>query len=160
MPWAADDRFIVGEFAKNQGRKVPVRLVHSAKSWLCHSGVDRNAAILPWGAPNEILKMSPVEASAHYLHFLAASWTTAAEIEKPCPILRPADCPDRPGFFDEVARELTMQAASPGRFDRCGVAGRTDRRFLLLDLLLSRPLAQSDHRRDVGPDRRYRRRHY
>ena len=39
---------------------VPDRLVSSAKSWLCHSNVDRRARILPWGAAAEIPKISPV----------------------------------------------------------------------------------------------------
>ena len=107
LPGAGDRDLLIGEFARNQGRKVPIRLVHSAKSWLCHAGVDRNAAILPWGAPAEIAKMSPVEASAHYLRFLAASWEQQHRqklAEQPLVLTVPAS-------FDEVARELTMQAA-------------------------------------------------
>src|SRR5581483_3198659 len=41
LPWDAERRYIVGEFARNHGGKVPGRLVSSAKSWLCHAGVDR-----------------------------------------------------------------------------------------------------------------------
>ena len=33
---------------RNHGGKVPGRLVSSAKSWLCHPGVDRSAPLLPW----------------------------------------------------------------------------------------------------------------
>ena len=62
---------IVGEFARNHGWQVPTRLVSSAKSWLCHAGVDRAAPILPWQAPAEVPKVSPVEASARYLAHLA-----------------------------------------------------------------------------------------
>src|SRR5438874_9916833 len=46
LPWDPDRSFIVGEFARNHGGKVPGRLVTSAKSWLCHSGVDRSAGLL------------------------------------------------------------------------------------------------------------------
>ncbi|MDR3636676.1 MAG: hypothetical protein P4L84_22930, partial [Isosphaeraceae bacterium] len=49
LPWKADADRIVGEFARIQGAKVPGHLVSSAKSWLCHAGVDREADILPWG---------------------------------------------------------------------------------------------------------------
>src|SRR5438552_16942335 len=48
LPWDLQRRFAVGEFARVQGTRVPGRLVSSAKSWLCHGGVDRTAAILPW----------------------------------------------------------------------------------------------------------------
>src|SRR5438445_6629710 len=51
LPWAADIDHAVGEFAREQGQRVPGRLVSSAKSWLCHPGIDRRAALLPWKAP-------------------------------------------------------------------------------------------------------------
>ena len=65
---------IVGEFARFQGAKVPARSVSSAKSWLCHSGIDREADILPWGSPPEVKKISPVEASADYLRHIRDAW--------------------------------------------------------------------------------------
>src|SRR5262245_22099593 len=54
LPWAPTREYIVGEFAREQGARVPGRLVASAKSWLAHAGVDRTAPILPWGAAAEI----------------------------------------------------------------------------------------------------------
>ncbi len=39
---------MLGVYARDQGAKVPHRLVSSSKSWLCHAGVDRRGAILPW----------------------------------------------------------------------------------------------------------------
>ena len=59
LPWNDGAETIVGEFARIQGARVPSRLVSSAKSWLCHAGVDREADILPWGSPPEIRKISP-----------------------------------------------------------------------------------------------------
>src|SRR4030095_858614 len=50
LPWASGRDFCVGTFAREQGARVPGRLVASSKSWLCPGGVDRTAAILPWGA--------------------------------------------------------------------------------------------------------------
>src|SRR5271166_1238645 len=76
LPWDADAREAVGEFARNQGAKVPGRLVSSAKSWLCHSGVDRSAPLLPWSAPPDVPRISPVEASARYLRHLVDSWNS------------------------------------------------------------------------------------
>ena len=63
-----------GEFARIQGARVPAHLVASAKSWLCHPGGDREADILPWGAPPGAHRLSPVEASADYLRHVRDAW--------------------------------------------------------------------------------------
>jgi molecular chaperone DnaK (HSP70) len=50
LPWTppgADPDYAVGAFARDQGVAAPGRLIASAKSWLCHSGVDRLAELLP-----------------------------------------------------------------------------------------------------------------
>src|SRR5262245_55083995 len=39
---------VVGFMARDYGSATPGRLISSAKSWLCHSGVDRTAELLPW----------------------------------------------------------------------------------------------------------------
>ena len=69
---------VVGTFAREHGAKVPGRLVGSAKSWLSHAGVDRRAPILPWNAPEDVAKVSPVEASAAYLAHLRDAWNADA----------------------------------------------------------------------------------
>ncbi len=76
VPWDAKVGYIVGEFARAHGAKVPSRLVASAKSWLSHSGVDRSSALLPWQAPPDVERISPVEASSRYLQHLAGAWKT------------------------------------------------------------------------------------
>src|SRR3954468_13873809 len=63
LPWAADRVEMAGELARSHGAKVPARLISSAKSWLCHPGVDRRGALLPWQAPEEVRRVSPLEAS-------------------------------------------------------------------------------------------------
>ena len=67
LPWAPDRDYAVGEFARNQGSQVPTRLVSSAKSWLCHPGIDRRRPVLPWKAPENGRRVSPLEASTYYL---------------------------------------------------------------------------------------------
>src|SRR5207247_1524607 len=62
LPWTAGRDFCVGLLAREQGGRVPGRLVASAKSWLCHGGVDRTAAILPWGAGEGVTRVSRVAA--------------------------------------------------------------------------------------------------
>ena len=59
LPWDAERRFAVGEYARARGVDAPLRLVSSAKSWLCHPGIDRRAGVLPVGAPEDIEKISP-----------------------------------------------------------------------------------------------------
>ena len=63
LPWRADERYVVGALARRLGERIAGRLITSAKSWLCHGGVDRTAAILPWGGSPDVAKLSPVVAS-------------------------------------------------------------------------------------------------
>src|SRR5438128_8361407 len=74
LPWAPDRDDAVGEFARNFGGQVPTRLVSSAKSWLCYSGIDRRAQVLPWKAPENARRVSPLEASTFYLKHLSEAW--------------------------------------------------------------------------------------
>src|SRR5260370_3701330 len=74
LPWDPACSWAVGEFARNQGAKVPGRLATSAKSWLCHAGVDRSAPLLPWSAPPDVARLSPVEVSTRYLRHLVEAW--------------------------------------------------------------------------------------
>ena len=55
LPWVAEAAgFAVGTGARDRGAEAPGRLITSAKSWLCHAGIDRTAAVLPWrGASGE-----------------------------------------------------------------------------------------------------------
>jgi molecular chaperone DnaK (HSP70) len=116
LPWdPAHAGPVVGSFARDQGARVPGRHVASAKSWLCHPSVDRTAAILPWGAPPEVPRISPVEASARILGHLRAAWD-AAHPEAPLPgqdvvVTVPAS-------FDEGARALTLRAAAEAGLPR------------------------------------------
>ena len=74
LPWVGDMPYAVGAFARSHGAKVPDRLVSSAKSWLCHDGVDRTSNLLPWGGSDEIEKISPLEASTRYVRHLVDAW--------------------------------------------------------------------------------------
>jgi hypothetical protein len=109
LPWdTSEPHYAVGVFARDHGATVPGRLIASTKSWLCHSGVDRSAAILPWHAAPDVERLSPVDVSSRYLSYIAAAWRTRFP-DHPLPtqdvILTV------PASFDEVARELTVKAA-------------------------------------------------
>jgi molecular chaperone DnaK (HSP70) len=100
---------LVGLFARERGAQVPGRHVASAKSWLCHPSVDRTAQILPWGAPPEVARLSPVQASTRILLHLKAAW----DAEHPDALLQDQDViVTVPASFDEGARALTLQAAA------------------------------------------------
>ncbi len=103
-----DEGPIAGVLAQRKGLENAGRLVSSAKSWLSHSGIDRNAAILPVNAPEGVPKISPVEASKRYLSHLREAWNQKS----------PLDSFDAhqvlvtvPASFDAVARDLTLKAA-------------------------------------------------
>jgi molecular chaperone DnaK (HSP70) len=113
LPWDPSRAFIVGEFARNHGGKVPGRLVTSAKSWLCHAGVDRTAGLLPWSAPPDVPRVSPVEASARYLRHLVEAWNFVMAKDRPDDRLeKQAVVLTVPASFDDVARTLTVEAAT------------------------------------------------
>ena len=99
---------VVGRWARDLGATVPQRLVASAKSWLSHTGVDRTAPILPWGAGEEVAKVSPLQASASYLAHAAAAWDRA---HPDAPLHRQTVVLTVPASFDEGARALTLEAA-------------------------------------------------
>lgn len=114
LPWATDhftdpvNTPVIGELARKLGAKSQGRTVHSAKSWLSHAAVDRHAPILPWGAGEDVVKISPVLASASYLAYVRGAWNagfTDHPLEQQELILT------IPASFDEMARTLTLEAA-------------------------------------------------
>ncbi|MEO7854746.1 MAG: Hsp70 family protein, partial [Rubrivivax sp.] len=108
LPWASDAQEVVGEFARRRGTATPIRLVSSAKSWLCHPGVDRRAAILPHDAPPEVDKVSPLTAAVRMLAHLRSAWDHA---HPEAPFVDQDVTVTIPASFDPAARELTAEAA-------------------------------------------------
>lgn len=107
LPWGAPPQ-VVGELARWQGARTPGQVVSSAKAWLSHAGVDRQAPILPWGAAADVPKISPVEASARFLEHLSEAFR-AAHPEHP--LSGSEVVLTVPASFDEAARALTVSAA-------------------------------------------------
>ncbi|RUM53460.1 MAG: Hsp70 family protein [Methylococcus sp.] len=108
LPWTDKPEATVGELARQLGSKTPIRLVSSAKSWLCHSGVDCRAAILPVEAPEEVERISPLQASTHYLEHMKQAWDHAHPQN---PLEEQEIAITVPASFDPAARELTAEAA-------------------------------------------------
>jgi molecular chaperone DnaK (HSP70) len=114
-----DATWIVGAHAQRRARELPARGVVSAKSWLCNESVDREAAILPWaratteGDATATPRVSPVEASTrvlrHVFHQLYAKYGSALTGARVVLAI--------PASFDQVARQLTLKAASAAGFE-------------------------------------------
>ena len=108
LPWTNKPKHLVGEIARNMGSKTPIRLVSSAKSWLCHAGIDCKAPILPADAPDEVERISPFQATIAYLDHLKSAWLY---LHPDAPLEQQDLVITVPASFDPAARELTVEAA-------------------------------------------------
>jgi len=115
VPWQKGASFCVGAFAKDKAATVPGRVIASAKSWLCHTGVDRKAAILPFGASADadVERLSPVAVQARLLAHVRAAWDAA---HPDAPLAAQRVVLTVPASFDAVARSLTEEAAGLAGF--------------------------------------------
>jgi molecular chaperone DnaK (HSP70) len=115
---AAPGSWVIGEYARARSQETLGRAIASAKSWLCHAGVDRSGPILPWGSAlvPDAEKLSPVDVSRRILeqamqalaqHRPGFEWRDLAVV-----ITVPAS-------FDQTARKLTVMAA-----ERAGLSAR------------------------------------
>jgi len=115
-PWETDmPDHLVGVFARDHGGEVPSRQISSAKSWLCHGGVDRTANILPWQGAEDITHLSPMAVCARYLRHLCDAWNHTFP---KTPMEQQDVIVTVPASFDEVARELTVEAAAQAGLKR------------------------------------------
>ena len=114
LPWSAESKALVGAIARNLGAKTPARLVASAKSWLCHGGVNRHQAFLPQGSPEEVEKVSPLKATERYLEHLRDAWNHRNPEH---PLEQQELTVTVPASFDPAARDLTAEAAKNVGFE-------------------------------------------
>lgn len=113
MPWDQSGNCAVGTAARNLAAEFPERTVSAAKSWLCHTRVDRRQPILPWQAPETVPRISPVAASRQVLEHLIAAWSQAFP---DAPFQQQSIVLTVPASFDASARELTREAALAAGF--------------------------------------------
>jgi molecular chaperone DnaK (HSP70) len=113
LPWKEETQHVVGEFARKRGGEVPLRLVSSAKSWLCHAGVDKTSPLLPWNAPEGVERLSPTDVSSRFLRHLREAWNHVMAGDNPAHALENQHVLITvPASFDAAARELTVKAAA------------------------------------------------
>lgn len=99
---------VAGHFARDNAAQQPDQTISGAKSWLCHSGVDRQGPILPWNGPEEVPRFSPVTASRLLLRQIVDAWQ---EQMADFPLAKQLVTLTVPASFDMAARELTREAA-------------------------------------------------
>lgn len=108
IEWNNARSHCVGLFASERGQELPARLIASAKSWLCHSGINRREKILPSGAESHLEKMSPLEACSELLLHMKEAWN----FKKPQdPFTEQQILITVPASFDPSARQLVQEAA-------------------------------------------------
>ncbi|HAP06846.1 MAG TPA: Hsp70 family protein [Planctomycetaceae bacterium] len=113
LPWDSHGLCATGSVARSLSAEFPERTISAAKSWLCHTRVDRRQPILPWQAPDSVQKLSPVAASRHCLQHLIAAWQQAFPA---APFQQQSIVLTVPASFDASARELTREAALEAGF--------------------------------------------
>ena len=117
LPWNEEgtlsSSFTIGTYARERGAECPTRLIHSAKSWLCHSGVNRKEKFLPLESEEKELKMSPFEACKEMLRHLKEGW----DFSMPqAPFVDQMILVTVPASFDPSACQLVQEAASEAGF--------------------------------------------
>ena len=113
LPWnTANKADFVGILAREQGAKSSNRMISSAKSWLCHEKVDRHAPILPWGADDPAQKRSPIAVTSAYLKHIKDAWNHHVGEDESEWLENQSVVITVPASFDEVARDLTVEAAT------------------------------------------------
>jgi molecular chaperone DnaK (HSP70) len=110
LAWESARRdWFLGRFARERGALQPDRLILSAKSWLCHTQIDRRTPVLPWGSDVVAEKWSPVDVSTRLLAHIAGALRQSnhALSQDGANLVVTV-----PASFDEVARSLTLEAAA------------------------------------------------
>ncbi len=110
LEWDDAKKYAVGLFARDRGLELPYRVISSAKSWACFSGIDRRKQFLPLHADKNTSELlSPLEACSKLLLHLKEVWNFKMS-ENP---FNEADILITvPASFDPSAREIVKEAAS------------------------------------------------
>lgn len=107
--WDSENTFCLGTYARERGAEVPNRVLTSAKSWLCHNGIDRREKFLPLNAAEGQLLVSPLEAVSAFLKHMKEAW----EQKFPSfPFREQEVAITVPASFDPGARQLVLEATT------------------------------------------------
>ena len=118
LPWQAkgDTRYVVGNWALSRGTLSPDRLIVSAKSWLISPFTDPRETFLPWSSEHTV-KFSPLQTLTAYLeHVRDAFVYTCKQRNEDVVVAEQNVVITIPASFDELARQLTLEAAQKAGF--------------------------------------------
>ena len=120
LPWEErSSGVIVGHFARDHGALTPDRLITSAKSWLSNFHMDPREPVLPWKSDINEPKLSALECSRRYLEHMKLGFLNAERTQgRSWSIDEGQVVITVPASFDEVARNLTLEAAQAAGFDK------------------------------------------
>jgi molecular chaperone DnaK (HSP70) len=120
LPWEErSSGLIVGHFARDHGALIPDRLITSAKSWLSNFHIDPRKPVLPWKSDIKEQKLSAFECSRRYLEHMKEGFLYAERAkDHTWNIDEGQTVITVPASFDEVARNLTFEAAEAAGFGK------------------------------------------
>ena len=120
LPWEPrSSGVIVGHFARDHGALIPDRLITSAKSWLSNFHMDPRKPVLPWKSDIKEPKFSALECSRLYLEHMKLGFLNAERTQgRSWSIDEGQVVITVPASFDEVARNLTLEAARAAGFGK------------------------------------------
>lgn len=108
LPWDGPLHYAVGEMAMHLGKRIPSRLILSAKSWLAVSYSGSKDAILPASGDETLAKISPLESIRRLLDHIKKAWNHQF---KKHPIEEQSVIMTVPASFDDKARRIVLEAA-------------------------------------------------
>ena len=103
----------IGYGARKMQEVAEQRVIHSAKSWLCQSSVNRLEKFLPFSSKEIIGEdaLSPIEAQSMLLEHLRKAWDEEKSLGGEFSFEKQQVVITVPASFDEVAQKLTLDAA-------------------------------------------------
>ena len=111
--------YVTGHYARLKSNETPDQVIHSAKSWLAHRGIDRRSKVLPWHSKSipDSNKLSPIQASSAYLDYIRYAWDqTIAVTDSSAKFNQQEVVVTVPASFDNVAQKLTLEACQMANF--------------------------------------------
>ena len=113
LPWDDTPNVIIGEMARREWSRAGYKVVHSAKSWLCHNSVDPKESILPFKSVLDAeKKVSAFEATRLILGHIKDSWNHDVSVGVLDSLLEEQSIVITiPASFDPAARDATLEAA-------------------------------------------------
>lgn len=113
VEWDPSRGYCIGVYGRDRGAEIPSRMISSAKSWLCHSGIDRREDILPLEADEDAEKMSPLKACSSMLQHIKEAWDFKHADD---PFIEQTILVTVPASFDPSARQLVQEAAELAQY--------------------------------------------